>query len=171
CRFPAFTDFHRDLFLAMLKFSLRRERFLQPALDPAQLRVHRLNDACVAFAEIDAVAHLTLAGAQKEIDLGKEQAERIELSARCAGDDFESAITADDPGASASGSRFPIDSEAKLTQMRASPAAIGESDDLFRCADSSQLDRELIVMILISRRDGFPVADDFARDRLQMRRQ
>src|SRR5215510_5313666 len=92
--FPAFTEFHRDLFLAMLKFSLRRERFLQPALDPAQLRVHRSDDACVAFAEIDAVAHLTLAGAQKEIDLGKERAERIELSARCAGDDFESAITA-----------------------------------------------------------------------------
>src|SRR5262245_1700760 len=40
-RFPAFTEFHRDLFLAMLKFSLRRERFLQPALQPAQLGVHR----------------------------------------------------------------------------------------------------------------------------------
>ena len=43
CRSPAFTEFDRDLFLAMLKFSLRRERFLQPDLQPAQLRIHRLN--------------------------------------------------------------------------------------------------------------------------------
>jgi len=62
-----------------------------------------LNDACVTFTEIDAVANLTLAGAQKEIDLGKERAERIEVSARCAGDDLKSAITADDPGYCASG--------------------------------------------------------------------
>src|SRR5215475_6799696 len=163
-RLPAFTEFHRHLFLTMLKFSLRRERFLQPALQPAQLGVHRLNNACVTFAEIDAVANLTLASAQKEIDLGKERAERVELSARCPSDDLKSAITADDPGYCASGSRFPIDGEAELTQMRAGPPAISESDDLFRCAASSQLDYELIVMILISRRDGFLVAGDFARD-------
>src|SRR5262245_32281305 len=130
-RFPAFTEFHRHLFLTMLKFSLRRERFLQPALQPAQLGVHRLNDACVAFAEIDAVGHLTLAGAQKEIDLGKERAERFELSARCLSDDLKSAITADDPGYCVSGSRFLIDGEAELTQMRAGSSAISESDDLF----------------------------------------
>jgi hypothetical protein len=40
-----------------------------------------LKDASVAFAEIDAVARLILASAQKEISLGKERAERIELSA------------------------------------------------------------------------------------------
>jgi hypothetical protein len=43
-----------------------------------------LNDAGVALAEIDAVAQFVLAGSQKEIGLGKERAERIELSARCA---------------------------------------------------------------------------------------
>ncbi len=119
CRLPAFTEFYCDLIPAMLKLSLRRERFLQPALQPAQLGVHRLSNARVAFAEIDAVAHLALAGAQEEIDLGKERVERVELSAQCAGDDFESAITADDPGDCASGSRFTIDGEAKLAQMRA----------------------------------------------------
>jgi len=57
-----------------------------------------LNDSGVAFAKIDAVARFALARAQKQIGLGKERAERIELSARSAGDDLEAAITADEPG-------------------------------------------------------------------------
>ena len=92
------------------------------------------------------------------------------MSAVSANDNLESAITADDPGYCASGSRFTIDGEAKLAQMRSGPTAIGKIDDLFRCAASSQLNRKFITMILISRRDGFPVAGDFVRDRLQMRR-